>query len=68
MVYVQLFLFSFITIYQNGTTALMYASEYGNFVIAKILIENNADKNIQDKVFFFFFVFFYFYKNKIYLL
>jgi ankyrin repeat protein len=31
----------------------MYASLNGNFEIAKLLIENNADMNIQNKVFFF---------------
>jgi hypothetical protein len=31
----------------------MYASIYGNFEIAKFLIENNGDLNIQTKVFFF---------------
>jgi hypothetical protein len=40
-------------IYKNGTTALMIASYKDYFEIVKILIENNADKNIQNKVFFF---------------
>jgi ankyrin repeat protein len=32
----------------------MYASKHGHFKIAKFLIENNADINIQNKVFFFY--------------
>jgi ankyrin repeat protein len=42
----------FIIIYKYDTTALMIASEKKNFEIVKLLIENNADVNIQDKVFF----------------
>jgi hypothetical protein len=30
----------------------MDASQYGHFEIVKILIQNNADTNIQNKVFF----------------
>jgi hypothetical protein len=38
----------------------MLASIIGNFEIVKFLIENNADLNIQDNVFFYFFnIFFY---------
>jgi ankyrin repeat protein len=32
----------------------MDASLYGNFEIVKLLIENNADTNIQNEVFFYF--------------
>jgi ankyrin repeat protein len=35
-----------------GNTALIYASENGFFEIANLLIENNADVNTQNKVFF----------------
>jgi ankyrin repeat protein len=33
-------------------TALIKVSLNGHFEIVKLLIENNADVNIQDKVFF----------------
>jgi ankyrin repeat protein len=40
-----------IIIYKNGNTVLISASYNGHFEIVKLLINNNADLNIQDKVF-----------------
>jgi ankyrin repeat protein len=39
-----------------GNTALMVALEENNFEIAKLLIENNAEVNVQNNVFIFFYV------------
>jgi ankyrin repeat protein len=47
------FLFSSLFIIKYGYTALMFASKKGYFEIVKLLIENNADVNFQNKVFFF---------------
>jgi hypothetical protein len=38
----------------------MFTSLYGHFEIVKLLIENNADVNIQEKVFFILILNFYF--------
>jgi ankyrin repeat protein len=37
---------------QNGYTALIIAAENGDFQIVKLLMENNADINFHNKVFF----------------
>jgi ankyrin repeat protein len=56
-----LFFFIFITtiifFFKYGYTALMYASQIGHSEIAKFLIENNANVNIQNDVFLSFFLF-----------
>jgi ankyrin repeat protein len=48
-----LFLFHF---YKDGNTALIYASCEGHFEIVKLLIANNADMNIQHKVFLYLYI------------
>jgi hypothetical protein len=53
--------FIFIIIKKNGNTSLIIAAEKGHFEIVKSLIENNADINIQDNVFYFFILFFYYF-------
>jgi hypothetical protein len=48
-------LFFLFIIFKYGDTALINASEQGHCEIVKLLIENNADVNIQNNVFFLFF-------------
>jgi ankyrin repeat protein len=43
--------------FKNYCTALIIASKNGNFKVLNFLIENNADMNIQDEVFFLIFYF-----------
>jgi hypothetical protein len=52
-VYFAVFIFIYYYFFKYGFTALTSASYYGHFEILKLLIENNADVNIQDEVFFF---------------
>jgi ankyrin repeat protein len=51
------FVFIFYFFLKLGFTALIIASIKGHFEIVKFLIENNADVNIQDEVFYFFYFF-----------
>jgi hypothetical protein len=48
-------------IYQDGWSCLHATIEKENLEMFEILIENNADVNIQDNVFFFIFFLFYIY-------
>jgi ankyrin repeat protein len=57
--------FNFYFYVKNGRTALMLASQQGDFKIVNLLIENNADLNIQDDVFFF--LNFFLYLRKYYI-
>jgi ankyrin repeat protein len=52
--------FYFIIFFKYGSTALMYASIYCHFENVKLLIENNADLNIQNGVFIFNFLILFF--------
>jgi hypothetical protein len=53
--YIFLYLFFYYYL-KFGDTALIYASHYGYFEIVKFLIENNAEVNIQNKVFFYIYI------------
>jgi hypothetical protein len=63
--YIVLFIFNFITIiFKDCNAALSIASKKGKFEILKFLIENAADVNMKDEVFFkklFLFIIFYSY-------
>jgi ankyrin repeat protein len=53
--YYLFIIFFLLLLYSNvksGYTALIIASEQGQFENVKLLIENNADLNVQNKVFF----------------